>query len=415
MTSHNALHQPEKILEFCRTFSTTLEEQTVLQKVVHAAMQLTDSEAASILLYDEQTNQLYFATAAPQPWEVLKQQPVSLTKSLAGKALVQRQPQILAQVTPSQHPFPQTPETAHLAVRNVIAVPMSRGNTPLGVLEVYNKRGGTFRQEDADTLSILASHAAIALHNARLMETAQMAYRELQHIDRMKSDFIAIASHELRTPLGIILGYATHLQEHVDDSLKGPLDAIVRAAGKLKDLVEELSHLENYQQGTSVLRLETTHLQELLESVVARFQPQAHARDIVLTLEMPSDPIMAQIDREKVAIILRHLIHNALTFTDPGGRIAVRLAQLPDRIQITVSDTGIGIPESDLPHIFERFYQVEKHLVRRHGGLGLGLSIAKNMAVAHGGTLVAESQEGSGTTMTLTLPLAPKISAPGLD
>ena len=401
-------HRSEQLLKVCRTLNARLEPQIVLREVIHAAMGLADSEAASILLHDEQTHQLHLAAIEPATGENCRFTPMSPEESIAGKAFSQRAPQIVNDLSATPALKRQSNATACHADRNLIAVPLLLEDATLGVLEVCDKRHGAFQQEDVKFLSILASHAAIALQNARLKEAVRLARKEILYIKRMKSDFIAIASHELRTPLGIILGYATHLQEHADESLKQPLNAIVRAAEKLKELVEELSHLENYQQGTSVLHLTPVHLQNLLTDLVARLQPQARASDLSLVLEMPSEPIVVNADKEKVIIILRHLLHNAFTFTDPGGHIAIRLAQQSEYTQIIVKDTGIGIPADDLPHVFERFYQVEKHLTRRHGGLGLGLTIAKNMATAHGGILLIESQEGRGTTATFLLPHTPQ-------
>ncbi len=411
MRTHDRVHRLERLLEVSRTLSTTLEPQAVLKAVIQAAMELTKSEAASILLYDEESNQLHFAAATPGHWERLKDQAVPLRGSIAGKALAQRKPIIEANVARSPQHFQQVDHALRFTTRNLIAVPLLLERRPLGVLEALNKPGG-FTAEDADTLQTLAAHAAIALHNARLMKEARQAYEELQKVDQMKSDFIAIASHELRTPLGIILGYATHLQEVLDEPYKGPMQTLTRAALRLKDIVEELSQIENYQQGRTVLRLQRIDLNALLQEVVAAFQPQAAERHIRLELHLPQTSTPAKVEPEKIRVLLRHLLRNALTFTDPGGRVEVALQPLQDYLQILVTDTGIGIPAQDLRRIFERFYQVEKHLTRRHGGLGLGLAIAKAMAEAHGGTIWAESEEGKGTTMVVVLPRNPSQASP---
>ncbi len=406
MPTRDRVYRLERLLEISRTLSTTLEPQAVLETVIRAAMELTQSEAASILLYDEESNQLHFAAATPEHWEILKHQSVPLRGSIAGKALAQRQPIVEMNVPRSPRHFRQVDRALRFTTRNLMAVPLLLEERPLGVLEALNKPGG-FTDEDAEALQTLAAHAAVALHNARLLKEARQAYEALQKVDRMKSDFVAIASHELRTPLGIILGYATHLQEVLDEPYKGPMQTLTRAALRLKDIVEELSQLENYQQGQTVLRLQRTDLNALLQEVLTSFQPQAEARRIRLTLRLPETPTPAQVEPEKIRILLRHLLQNALTFTDAEGEVAVTLQPLEDYFQILVSDTGIGIPAQDLRRIFDRFYQVEKHLTRRHGGLGLGLAIAKAMAEAHGGAIWAESEEGKGTTMVVVLPREP--------
>jgi len=236
------------------------------------------------------------------------------------------------------------------------------------------------------------------------MEAAQQAYEELQRLNKLKSDFVAISSHELRTPLGIILGYATHLREQVDDELKEPMDAIVRAAIRLRDIIEGLSHLENHQRGTIVLWRERTNMNALLEDVVAYFQGPARERQVELVLNLPSTPVYAEVDADKIKLVLRNLLENAIAFTSEGGHVWISLDAPEDYVRITIADDGVGIPEEDLPHIFDSFYQVEKHLTRRHGGMGLGLAIARIMVEAHGGLIWAESEEGHGATFIMLIP-----------
>jgi len=398
----------ERLIEICRALGMALDPQQVLRTVIAAAVEVLESEAASILLYDDETHQLRFAAALPAHWEFLKNKTVPLRHSLAGKALLERKPVVQQRVPPGQQHFQDIEKISPSATRNVMAIPLAREDKLLGVLEILNKHTGSYTSEDLETASILASQAAIALHNARLLAEAQQAYRQLQRVDDMKSDFIAIASHELRTPLGIILGYATHLQEVIKGPSAEPVRAIIRAATQLKSIVEELGHLENFQQHTTVLRLREIDIREVVKSVSTRFEEMAEERQIALEVHLPAKPLSVTADPEKLAIMLRHLLKNALTFTDEGGRVILELQPYKRYFQITVSDTGVGIPAKDLPHIFERFYQVEKHLTRHHGGLGLGLAIAKAMTEAHGGTIWAESEEGKGTTMTALLPRHPQ-------
>jgi len=404
LTDAERIRRLERLLEISRNLSARLEPAAVLQAVIAAAMELTDSEAASILLYDEETGQLKFTAATPEHWDALKNQVVPIRGSLAGQALVHQETRIVENARQTPQHFQGVDEKLNYETRNLMAVPLLREGQPLGVLEVLNKRHGHYDEEDVKTLEVLAAHAAVALHNARLMEAAQQAYEELRRLNKLKSDFVAISSHELRTPLGIILGYATHLRELVDDELKEPMDAIVRAAIRLRDIIEGLSHLENYQRGTIVLWRERTNMNALLEEIVEYFQEPARERQIALVLTLPPEPIYAEVDADKMKLVLRHLLENALAFTGEGGHVWVTLEAPKDYVQITITDDGVGIPEEDLPHIFDSFYQVEKHLTRRHGGMGLGLAIARIMIEAHGGLIWAESEEGRGSTFTVLVP-----------
>ena len=131
----------------------------------------------------------------------------------------------------------------------------------------------------------------------------------------------------------------------------------------------------------------------------------AEQHQVTLEFEAPQTVPVVEGDRKKIALALRQIIRNAIQFNRPGGKVWVRLQSIPGFIKITVEDTGIGIPEKDLPHIFERFYQVESHLTRRHGGMGLGLSIARAMVEAHGGQIWANSEEGKGSVFSIVLPV----------
>ncbi len=231
---------------------------------------------------------------------------------------------------------------------------------------------------------------------------------EIEALQRRKDEFIAITSHELRTPLGLVVGHATFLQATAADaSTQEHVDVIIQSAMRIKEIIETATQADNYQTGTARLRLHTVNLNTLAESLCETFRGEAEAKGIRLHLEMPSHPLVLEGDPEKIRIILKNLIENALAFTDSGGNVWVSLAQAQsgDYAQISVRDEGIGIPASALERIFERFYQVEGHLTRHHNGMGLGLSVARDLAQLHGGRIEAESEEGKGSCFTLYLPL----------
>lgn len=394
----------ERLLEISRRLSETLEPQKVLQMVIDSAVELTHSEAASILLHDGESGYLRFVAALPNQWETLRTLRVPLRTSTAGLALITRKPQIVNNISASVRHEQLVDEELKFTTRNLIAVPLLHHNDPIGVIEAVNKISGEYDEEDVYVLQLLAAHAAVALHNARLMEAARRSNEELLRLDKMKSDFIAITSHELRTPLGIILGYATHLSTFADEKCRDSLDAIIRAAMRLRELVEELSDLRNYERGESVFKPQKVDVRELIEETAERYETMAELRGITLSLALPPNPIIAEVDKQKLRTALSHLIKNGIVFTDEGGKVTIGVEDMNDFLRIWVADTGIGIPEDEIPHIFENFYQVEKHLTRHHGGLGIGLTIAKAMVEMHGGTILVESEEGKGSVFTIIIP-----------
>jgi signal transduction histidine kinase len=224
----------------------------------------------------------------------------------------------------------------------------------------------------------------------------------------MKSDFISIASHELRTPLGLILGHATFLREIVDEECYDQVDTIIRSAGRLKEIIESLSNVDNFQSGMASLRSRMTSIKSLLLELVDAYQTEAKQKKITLHADLPKNSDLLIVgDAEKISIAVSNLIKNSLTFTNEGGHVFVAAEQVPGYIKITVIDDGIGIPASSLSRIFERFYQVESHLTRKHGGMGLGLSVAKVMVELHGGRIWVESVESKGSQFTILLPTDP--------
>jgi len=392
----------ELLVDISRRLSETLEPKAVLEKVVLYAAELTHSEAAFILLYDEGSGYLRFVTAVPNQWRNLHDLKVPIHASAAGVALSTGEPQVLNDVQSAKN---IAGEEKIFSTRNLLAVPLMLHGVAIGVLEGVDKAEGNYDAEDIHTMQLFATHAAVALHNAQLMERVKRSNEELTRLDRMKSDFIAITSHELRTPLGIILGYATHLSTAKEEDCRMAANAILRASKRLKQLVEDLSDLRNYDRGALVLKRQEVDLREVVQNTAARFQPMAEKSHLILEINLPTTPVMAEVDPQKISVALGHLVKNAITFTEEGGKVTVGLSETEGEVvKIWVADTGIGIPESETEHIFKSFYQVEEHAARVHGGLGLGLPVAKAMIEMHGGTILVESKEGSGSRFTIVLP-----------
>ena len=227
----------------------------------------------------------------------------------------------------------------------------------------------------------------------------------MARLDLMKSDFIAITSHELRTPLGLILGHATFLREVIQPDYRAQLDIIVRNAMRLKEIIDSVSNMDTVQRGMASVRARPISIRRIVEDVMASFEQTAHKKNITMQAETGEGDLVVEGDDAKISIALSNVVKNALDFTNPGGHVNIVAEQIPGYVKVSVRDDGIGIPAKDLAHIFERFYQVESHLTRKHGGMGLGLSVAKVMTELHGGRIWAESMEGKGSNFTFLLPV----------
>jgi signal transduction histidine kinase len=226
---------------------------------------------------------------------------------------------------------------------------------------------------------------------------------------RVKSEFIATASHDLKNPITSVLGYSEML------ALVGPLNEtqadfagrIRRAAKQMHELVLDLLDLARVDLGVDLQR-EPCDVFALLTSVVEEFLPQAEAKGHTLTFrrEGAAGALAVTADDSRLRQVARNLIGNAVKYTPSGGRVAVTAEARGNTVQVTVQDTGIGIPPADLPHIFDRFYRVQTDATRDIEGNGLGLAIVKAIVEQHGGQITVESTVGQGSRFVFTLPLA---------
>jgi PAS domain S-box-containing protein len=241
-----------------------------------------------------------------------------------------------------------------------------------------------------------------------LLESAQAARAEADVANNIKDEFLATLSHELRTPLTSILGWS-HLLDNGkldEEGAKRAVETIVRNAEAQKQLIDELLDISRIIIGKLRLDVSPIQLAPMIESIVDGMRPAADARNIQLqtALDQSVDPISG--DPDRLQQVFWNLLSNAIKFTSHGGKVLVRLERTDSNLEITISDTGQGIPRELLPYVFDRFRQSDSSSSRTHGGLGLGLAIVRQLVELHGGTVSAESPgEGEGSTFRVRLPV----------
>ena len=398
--------QLERLVHLSVTLNSTLDPDRLLAFIIQTAAEVLDCEAASILLYDERRGELFFTSATGTDQRKLAEIPVPLEGSIAGTIFRENRPLVINDVASDPRHYAQVGEQIRFQPRSLLGVPMCIREKVTGVLEALNKRNGCFDDNDIQTLSVIASQAAVAIHNARLVQALQRAYDELSRLDKLKSDFLAIASHELRTPLGVILGYATFLQEEAQGEISEHASAVLASALRMRGIVEAMTNLNLLQMMTLKLNLQAVAIQQILQSVCDELSPTARAKGQQLSLHAPPTPIMVRADVEKISQAFTNLLNNAIRFTPGEGETTLTVSVVHNEVWVEIKDSGIGIPKSELENIFKEFYQVEDHMVRRYGGLGVGLSIAKGLVELHGGRIWAESEgPGKGSTFTVVLPV----------
>ncbi len=231
---------------------------------------------------------------------------------------------------------------------------------------------------------------------------------QLKQADEIRRDFVANVSHELRTPLSILRGYIETLLDDPGtsrDELERILEVMKRHSNRLGVLVDDLLTLARLESANPNLQLSDVRLSELFAAIVhdwaKKFAEKKLSVDIAIAANLP----IIRADETRLQEILYNLLDNSLKYTQPGGKIRLQAQRSGEEIALSVSDTGLGISEADLPRVFERFYRADKARSRELGGTGLGLSIVKHIAQMHGGRVEAESKVGRGTTVRVLLPL----------
>jgi signal transduction histidine kinase len=397
-----------RLVEVSLVLNSTLALDPLLSTLMDAATELVAAESAAILLMDRDTRELVFTASNSAATVPLIGQPVPLEGSIAGAIMQENRPLALDDVRQDPRHYRQLDERLDFETRSLLGVPMRIKEDVVGVLEVVNKRDGSWTPDDRETLLILASQAAVAIENARLVEALRKAYAELDQLDQLKDEFIAIASHELRTPLGIILGYASFLREDVEGESGELADVVYRSALQLRTIIEQMTNLRYLKMGEIELSRETVQVSSLLQAAQQDIASLAEAKNHDLQIRLPEADYRVSVDVARMVEALGNLLNNAVKFTPPGGSIRVDAVGKPTEIWITVQDSGVGFDPAQSDRLFDEFYQVENHLTRRHSGMGLGLSIARALVEAHGGRLWAHSTGADqGATFTVSLALVP--------
>ncbi len=379
-----------RLLELSTDLASILDIEILLHRIVEAARELTECEAASLLIYDPQDNHLYFQAATELLAEGLGGTAVPTDNSIAGWIFTHNEPLLVDDVLQDPRFFREVDVLTRFQTQSILGVPMRTKDKTIGVIESINKEHGKFNQEDQKLLETLAAQSAIYIENTALFQ---------------QNDIVAEMVHELRTPLTALTAVANLLQrqdlpEQQRLSLAQTLHVEVnRLNGMTTDFLE-LSRLET---GRSRFYREPVHLGGLIEECLQIIKAQAEEEAILFDVHLDRTIPPVQGDRNRLKQVLLNLLTNAIKYTNPGGKIIIRLKQKTKSILLTIEDNGRGIPEESLPYIFDKFYRVPQEEADAPG-TGLGLAIAKRIIESHGGTISVESQVDQGSIFFLRLP-----------
>jgi signal transduction histidine kinase/CheY-like chemotaxis protein len=303
----------------------------------------------------------------------------------------------------------------HLPVRSYMAVPvMSRSNRVHGGLFFGHEDAGVFKERDERVVVAIAGQAAVAIDNARLLETVRRERERAEEANRAKDLFLGSLSHELRTPLNAIIGWTRMLRSGslAEAKRDRALETIDRNARAQAALIEDILDLSRITSGKMRLEVAPVELAHVVETALDTIRPAADAKGVRVQSVLDPDAGTVHGDATRLQQVCWNLLSNAVKFTPRGGRVYVKLVRTDSQVELLVSDTGKGIATDFLPWIFDPFSQADSTTTREFGGLGLGLAIVKHLVELHGGTVRAESEGADkGATFVVRLPVAP-VRAP---
>jgi signal transduction histidine kinase len=378
------------LLDISRELSSTLNLDALLHQIVTAAADLTDSMAASIMLYDENNDELYFHSSTNLDARVMRGLVVPVDSSIAGTILLERRPVIAMNVAEDPRHFEEIGKTTNYQVESLLGVPMLTKDKVVGVLEVINKVKGVFDKDDENLLSALGSQAAIAIENSRLFQ---------------QSDLIAEMVHELRTPLASIQT-AAHLITRPEISQKqrtNMAETIQKETHRLTEMATSFLDLARLESGRTQFAFDEIDLHEVLKESTELMESRIAAEGLSLKWNLADASLEFIADPDKLKQVAINLISNAIKYNRPKGKVIIGSADKGENVSFYVQDTGRGMLPEHVEMLFSKFFRVPGS-EKLAGGTGLGLSISKKIVEGHGGQIKVESVVGEGTTFTVTLP-----------
>lgn len=379
-----------RLIDIARDLASTLDLDVLLDRIVQAAADITAAAAASILLYDNTSRQLYFQVATNIDEPTMRGLVVPLEGSIAGWIVTHRRPVRIDNAHEDPRHFANIEKTTGFLTQSLLGIPLITKNKVVGVLEVLNKREGKFSSSDENLLSVLGAQAAVAIENARLFQ---------------QSDLISEFVHELRTPLAS-LSTATYLllrPEMSREQQEQIVNNIHNETLRLNALASSFLDLARLESGRVQFRKSAFNIVDLLYECRDVMASKAEEEHVQILVEEPEGPTLLEADRDKIKQVVLNLLSNAIKYNRPNGSVIMKTEASESNLRLSVQDTGVGIPEDALVHVFEKFYRVREHETRATG-TGLGLSICKQIVQGHGGTIEIKSKLGVGTNIIIDLP-----------
>jgi signal transduction histidine kinase len=398
--------------EVGQAISSTLNLDTVLATIVSRAVELSRADGGSMYEYDEAAEEFSLrASYKLDDPDIALRREIRLRKGegATGRMAITHEPVQLPDIS-SEGAYDSRLREALLrtGARAVLAVPLLREDHFIGSLVVSRNTPGLFPTGTVELLKTFATQSALAIQNARLFREIEEKSRQLEVASQHKSEFLANMSHELRTPLNSIIGFSEVLSDRLFGELNEKqeeyLKDIYASGTHLLSLINDILDLSKIEAGRMELELTDFHLPQAIDNAVMLVRERAGRRSIALQTSIDERLGEVRADERKIRQVVLNLLSNAIKFTPEGGRIELRAVPGDGSVEVSVSDTGVGIGPEDQEAVFEEFRQVGT-ADKKAEGTGLGLTLCRKFIELHGGKIWVKSQLGVGSTFTFTIPV----------
>ncbi|MDT7795915.1 MAG: hypothetical protein QOD59_5356 [Mycobacterium sp.] len=392
---------------------SSLDLDEVLDRIVSNAVRLTGTDGGSIMEYDESSDSFHVRAAygsSPDLLEQLRAVTIDRESTLVGRTALDRKPLEVADLA-------QAELDPHLDIlfrdgwRSVLAVPLLRGDKMVGVLVIRRRSKGSFPSEMSELLETFATQSVLAIVNARLFRELETKTGELEIASRHKSEFLASMSHELRTPLNAVIGFSEVLLDRmfgeINERQEEYLRDILSSGRHLLELINDILDLSKVEAGQMVLAPSMFEVGSALEWASALNRERAAAHAITVTIEVAEDVGTIEADERQFRQVVLNLVANAVKFTPDGGKVFINACREGTELNVTVTDTGIGVAPEDQERIFETFQQGRRGAPKEEG-TGLGLTLCRRIVELFGGRMWLESTPGVGSTFGFSVPGLPE-------
>jgi len=388
-----------------------LDMDYVLKLALEATIDISNADAGFIALQEEEQETLRLAHAVGNYSLDRLHEKLHSPTSIVARAIENREPELVQEVEKDPDYF-----VAIQQVRSKIVIPLVSRERTIGVLNLETLRTDAFTVDTLNFLRLIAGRIATALDNARLYRQTEQQLMELQqlyvqvsNLEQLKTDMIRIASHDLRNPTTGILGFLEMLTVHSDDPLtekqESYLSKIKTAAESIQRITSGILSLERIEEIANQSQMEKADLLELINQSLQDINDMLEAKQQQLTLKLRQEPTIIEGDPLQLKEAIVNLLNNAIKYTPEGGEITVTLAAEGDSLHFSVVDTGYGIPEAQQKRLFQPFFRARTSETKAIEGTGLGLHLVKNIVQRHQGSIIFQSEYGTGSTFGFTLPL----------